>query len=235
MTPGQQPPDYDHSQVHQKTVRPGETPPRYDAGQVYQLAFRHVRPPFPNLALQSDTLGVSTGLGTLKALRGSFRLKSKLGAEYTCPTKFKFTGRNGVLEEWQIPQEPSSSVRGGKNIIETPLTRFDANAKRKIKRNVIEEIGLNNYRIELRGVILNEDDDNDYPFDAVATLRDLVEATGSVEIINWHVNQFGVSQVVIEDFDFFEINGVPNAQAFELSLIGDEPIELELNDEPERL
>lgn len=235
-TPGQIPPSYDASQSYPPASNmAGENPPKYDPTRVYQQAFRHVRPPYPALALQSNTLGLSVGLGSIKALRGSFRLASKLGAEYTCPTKFKFLGRNGLLEEWQVPQEPSTSVRGGKNIVETQLTRFDSKSKKKIKRNVIEEIGLNNYRIQMRGVIINESDDDAYPYDAVATLRDVAEATGSVEIINWHVNQFGVSSIVIEDFDFFEINGFPNAQAFELSAIGDEAVELELVNEPERL
>lgn len=212
----------------------GQIPPPYSADEVYRAAFRHLRPPFPTL-LQGNALSISAGAGTLKALRGSFRLASKLNTEFTCATKFKFTGRNAIQEEWQVPQEPSTSVRGGKSLVETELTRFDAASKRKIKRNVIEEIGLKNYRIQMRGIIVNEDDFEAYPFGDIATMRDLVEATGAVEIINWHVNQFGVGLVVIEDFDFFEINGFPNAQAFELSLIGDEPIELELTDEPERL
>ena len=214
---------------------PGTTGKPYDPSEVYELAFRHVRPPFPAVALQSDSLAISAGTGTLRALRGSFKLKSKLNAEYTCPTKFKFIGRNGTMEEWQVPQEPSTSIRGGKNLVETALTRFDAASKKKIKRSVIEEIGLNNYRITMRGVIFNEDNFDDYPFQDLATMRDLVEATGSVEIVNWHVNQFGVSQVVVEDFNFFEVNGAPNAQAFELMMIGDESIELELINEPERL
>lgn len=213
----------------------GEIPPPYNADDVYRAAFRHIRPPFPTLALRGDTLSISAGAGTVKALRGSFRLQSKLNTEFTCPTKFRFIGRNAVQEEWQVPQEPSTSVRGGKNIIETELTRFDASTKRKIKRNVIEEIGLTNYRIQMRGIIVNEEDFDAYPFDSIATMRDLVEATGAVEIVNWHVNQFGVGLVVIEDFDFFEINGFPNAQAFEMSMLGDEPIDLELTDEPERL
>lgn len=213
----------------------GDIPPPYNADEVYRAAFRHIRPPFPALALQSNALAISAGAGTIRALRGSFRLQSKLGTPYTCPTKFKFLGRNGVQEEWQVPQEPSTSIRGGKTTVETELTRFDAATKRKVKRNVIEEIGLKSYRIEMRGVIVNEEDFDAYPYDAIATMRDLVEAIGAVEIINEHVNQFGIGQVVIDDVNIFEINGFPNAQAFELSMVGDEPIELELTDEPERL
>lgn len=216
-------------------MTPGEAPPKYDAKQVYQLAFRHIRPPYPALALQSKTLGVSVGTGTLKALRGSFRLNNKLNSEYTCPTKFKFIGRNGLAEEWQVPQEPSTSVKGGKNLIETALTRFDPKTKRKTKRNVIEEIGLNNYKVQIRGVIINEDEFDIYPSDAIATLRDICEVPGSVEIVNWHINQFGIGQIVIEDYDFFEVKGAPGTQAFEMSCLSNEAIDLEVNDDPERL
>jgi hypothetical protein len=207
---------------------PGNIGPKYDIDQVYKQAFGHTRPPYPVLVAQSKSIGVSP-VGAVKAIRGSFKLQSKLNAEYTSPTKFKFTGRDGQTEEWQVPQEPSTSVSGGKNVIETALNRGERT------QNVIEEINLNNYRLTIKGVIINEEDFDSYPEEDVRMLHEICEAPGSIEIQNWLVNQYGISKIVIERFEFFEVVGYIGAQAFELTCISDEDFDLELTDEPERL
>jgi hypothetical protein len=206
----------------------GTSGPKYDKDKVYSSAFRHLRPPFPVLVQESKELGVSP-VGVVKALKGSFKLKSKLNAEYTCPTKFRFLGKNSEMEEWQVPQEPSSSVEGGKNIIETQLNRGERTG------NVIEEVNLNNKKVTIKGVIINEEDFDVYPEEDVRMLSEICDAPGSIEVQNWHLNQFGISKIVIERYDFYEIVGYPNAQAFELTCKSDEDFELELVDEPERL
>jgi hypothetical protein len=207
---------------------PGLTGKKYDPDDVYKSAFGYIRPPYPGLILKSQTFGFS-GVGALKSLRGSFRLGSKLNAEYTSPTKFKFTGKAGAIEEWQVPQEPTTSVQGSKNIIETQLNRGDR------VQNVIEEVNLNNYKINIKGVIINEDDFNIYPEEAVRRLTEICEVPGSIEIQNWLINQYGINKIVIESFDFFEVKGFINSQAFELNCLSDEDFDLEVSDEPERL
>lgn len=197
----------------------GQIPPRYDVNQAYSQAFRHVRPPFPTLLAESKTLGVSP-ISTIRGLKGSFKLTSALNTPLTLPTK---------IDGWQMPNEPTIEIRGGKNIIETQLNRGE-----RVK-NVLEEINLNNYQIRIRGVILNETEFDLYPEVDVRRLREICEIAGSVSIENGICALFNITKVAVRDFDFFEVKGYAGAQAYELDLLSDEDFELELVEEPERL
>lgn len=192
---------------------------QYDLNQVYKSAFGHARAPYPALLIESKTFGFSP-VGSLKALKGTFTLRSTLGAEYTLPTK---------LDGWQIPQEPTLSINGGKNIVETALNRGERT------QNVLEEINLNNYRIRLRGVILNEEEFDVYPETSIRRLREICEKAGSVTIENGLTTIWNISKVAIKDFEMFEVKGYLGAQAFEIDLISDQDFELELIDDPERV
>lgn len=195
----------------------GTIPPRYDISQVYSQAFRHVRPPFPVLVAESKTLGISP-VGTIRGLGGSLKLTSVLGTPITLDTK---------LDGWQMPNEPTIEIRGGKNIIETQLNRGER------KANVLEEINLNNYQIRIRGVILNEEEFDLYPEVDVRRLMEICEKPGSVSINNQICTIFNIFQVAIRDFNFFEVKGYAGAQAYELDLLSDEDISLEGIDRPE--
>ena len=198
---------------------PGNIPPKYDTGQVYSQAFGHVRLPYPLLLAESRELGISP-VGTIKGLKGTFKLRSTLNTEYALPTK---------LDGWQIPQEPVISISGGKNIIETQLNRGDR------VQNVIEEVNLNNYSLRIRGIIINEEDFDQYPEEDVRRLREICEKPGSITIDNGLAAVCGISKVVIRKFDFHDVEGYLGAQAFELDCLSDEDFELELVDDPERL
>jgi hypothetical protein len=197
----------------------GTISPQYNLDDVYKQAFGHVRPPFPNLIIESESFGISPA-GTLKAIKGTFNLRSKLNASYTMPTK---------LDGWQMPQEPTISIRGSKNIIETPLNRGVRT------KNVLEEINLNNYQLKIKGIILNEDDFDAYPDADIRRLREICEKAGNVSIENALASIWNISKVAIKDWDMFEVKGYVGAQAFEIDLISDEDFELELINEPERL
>ena len=203
---------------------PGNIPPRYNMNEVYKSAFGYVRPPYPALMLEGETLGLSP-VGTIKALRGSFKLRSALNVEYTLPIK---------LDNWQLPQEPVVGIRGGKNIIETELNRGEING-RKLVQNVLEEINLNNYQVRIRGIILNEEDPDAYPEDAVRRLREICEKPGSISIENGLTALWNITRVAIRDWDLREVQGYVGAQAFELDCISDVDFELEVIDAPERL
>jgi len=202
----------------------GNIPPRYNLDAVYLQAFGHVRPPYTALVIEGKQVGVSP-VGTVKALKGSFNLQSKLNAQYTLPIK---------LDGWQMPQEPVINIIGGKNIIETQLNRGELNGKRLVQ-NVLEEVNLNNYRVRIRGIILNEDDFDSYPEESVRRLREIVEKPGSVTIENGLTSLWNISKIAIQDWDLREVQGYIGAQAFELDCLSDYDVELEVIDAPERL
>ena len=200
------------------TETPGTIPPKYDLSKVYSKAFGHVRAPYPVLLAEGRELGISP-VGTIKALKGVFKMKSVINI-YAMPTS---------IDGWQIPQEPIISIAGSKNIIETQLNRGDRT------ENVIEEVNLNNYEVRIRGIILNEQEFDEYPEVDVSRLREICEKPGSIEIVNGLCAIYGITKVVIRRFDFREVQGYLGAQAFELDCLSDEDFELELIDEPERL
>ncbi len=202
----------------------GNIPPKFDLNQAYQTAFNHVRPPYPLLIAESKTYGISP-VGTAKALFGSLQ-KSKLGDFYSLRT---------TIDGWLMPNEPTISIRSGKRVIDTPLNRLDPTTGKIERKSVLEEVGLNNYEIRLRGVIFNEDDSEEYPIDEVTRLREVCEKTGSVEIKNDLLSLFNINRVAIVNMEFLEVRGYIGAQGYELILLQDEnlTLELELN-EPER-
>ena len=191
----------------------------YDLNQLFKNAFGYVRPPYPTLVLESKTVGVSPA-GTAKALRGAFNFSSKLGAEYTMPV---------ALDGYQIPQEPSVFIQGSKNVIQTPLNRGDKT------QNVLEEVNLNNYDIRINGIILNEDDFEEYPEDAVRRMRTICEKPGAIDIDNALTKIWGISKVQIVNFQFFEVRGYVGAQAFMIECLSDQDFELDYRDNPERV
>lgn len=199
--------------------------PKYDLSEVYTQAFSHLRLPYPNLVAESKTLGLSP-FGTIRALRGSFKLQSTFNTEYALPIK---------LDGWQFPQEPIVSIRGGKNIIETQLNRLDPKTKRIQRKNVLEEINLNNYKVLIRGILLNEDEVDSYPEQAVRRLREIVEKPGSISIENGLTALWGITKVAVSDWDMREVQGYIGAQSFELECLSDEDFDLEINDNPERI
>jgi hypothetical protein len=198
---------------------PGTIPPRYNEDQAYKRAFGHSRPPYPTLLQQGRTIGLGIS-AKLKALKGSFKLQSQLGTEYALPT---------ILDGWQVPGEPIIAINGGKNVIETKLNRGQRT------QNVIEEVNLNNYKIKLRGIIINKEFEDQYPEVEVRRLREILEKPGSVSIENGLTALWNISNVVIVDWDIFEVEGDISAQAFQIDMISDRDLELEIIDDPERI
>lgn len=182
-------------------------------------------PPYPAIVAETKSAGLSP-FGTIRALRGSFKLQSKLNTEYALPVK---------LDGWQLPQEPIISIRGGKNIIETELNRIDPKTNRIQRKNVLEEINLNNYKIRIRGIILSEDEFDSYPEQSVRRLREVLEKPGSISIENGLTALWNITKVAIKDWDMREVQGYLGAQSFEIECLSDEDFDLEINDNPERI
>lgn len=189
----------------------------YDLNQIYRDVFGHVRPPYPTVVLDSKTYGVSP-VGTARALRGAFSFASKLGADYTFPTK---------LNRYQLPNEPTIRITGGKSIIETKITRLDPVGGLN-KQNVLEEINQNNFRLVIRGLIINEEDPDNYPEEAVRRIREILTAAGSVSIDNALTNMWGITQLAIEDFQFDEVRGNIAVQSYQIIGYSDEYVNLEV-------
>jgi len=205
-------------------MTPGQRGSKYDLNEMYRNAFGHIRPPYPTVVAESRTVGLNP-VGTVRALRGLFRFASGLGADYTMPTS---------LNGWQLPNEPIIRINASKDIKETKLTRLDSNGFIN-RQNVLEEINQNNYRIRLRGLLINEEDPDDYPEEQLRKLREIVLSAGSVTINNALTDMWGISRIAIEDFDLEELRGNISVQSYSIVGYSDSFVDLEMVDSPERL
>jgi hypothetical protein len=203
-------------------MTPGERGRQYDLNEVYRTVFGYTRPVYPTLLIESGKVGYNP-VGLFKSLRGAFDFASSLGNDFALPTK---------LNGYQLPNEPTIRITGGKNIIETKLTRLDSFGKLN-KANVLEEINQNNFRIRIQGIITNDEDPNDYPEQAVRQLSDIFLNSGSVKIENALCSLWGITSIAIENFDMREVRGGLSTQAYDIIGYSDEFVDLEIA-EPER-
>lgn len=188
----------------------------FDLKQLYQQAFGHVRPPFPLLV--SGVPGFNP-IGTVEAIVNSVTTKSQInGGDLKYGVKFRIPA---TQEEFTLPYEPVISIDGSKNLIETKLNQGDRT------ENVIEEVNLNNYRILMRGIIINEVEDDRYPAETVRTLKRFCEAPGGLEVNNAILEYFGITQISLLDFRFPGVPGSIGAVGYELECLSDRDIDLE--------
>lgn len=179
---------------------------------LYASAFGYIKPPFPQVGL----LPKINPFGAIQAIAGSFFNKGKLAA-YTQHVTFNA----GLADEYQLPCEPTVAVFGTKNVIETYLNRGDRT------QNVLEEINLDNYKIRIRGVIYNPEDDA-YPEEDVSKIHALWEKPGSRSIKSELLSLLGITKVAIVRINWPELNGYPGAQPYELDCLSDQDFELNI-------
>lgn len=103
-------------------------------------------------------------------------------------------------EEWLLPYEPLISVTG-KNII----TRRQVN-KGRIRGSIKERWAQDDYSIKIEGILIGQDG---YPEEDVAKLRKYCEAA-KVEVYCPLLEIFGISRMVIEQYEFPMTTGVHN-------------------------
>lgn len=104
---------------------------------------------------------------------------------------------------------------------ETPMDGYDG--------VVIEVGGLGAWQITVRGLLLS--DDSRYPFDAYKNLAEFESCPKPVSIVCDLLNEIGVSTAVIRGVSFTPLEGVQNAQAFQITMVEDKQPILKLKNE----
>lgn len=91
---------------------------------------------------------------------------------------------------------------------------------------VKEFISMGDYQIMFRG-FLTDPNSGRYPHEQVRQMRQYLEAETTLEINSRFLNDiFDITNIVVESFSFPQREGFQNQQAFEISCISDEPLEL---------
>jgi hypothetical protein len=127
---------------------------------------------------------------------------------------------------YRLPFEPLVEIGGTKAIVRTPLAGFNGTVK--------ENMGLDDYAITIRGVVLNEDSD-DYPEMEVLRLRAIYESKESLDIVCPLLGLFNINRIAIENIRLPAEEGILHYQPYELTGYSDFDVELMLRDDLETL
>jgi len=130
------------------------------------------------------------------------------GEEFSLPCKI-----DGIA----LPNEPLISIKGNKRIIKTAVPGLAGTVK--------EHIQLGDYKITIKGIAVNEDED-DLPQTEIREIRELCEKLGSLKIKNRLLTYFNIEHITITDFDFPGVEGMQNAQLYVINALSDKPIDL---------
>lgn len=132
-------------------------------------------------------------------------------------TGYQFMPVNiGGVQLWA----PSIRLSGRKTIVETPMVELSGSVK--------EIISLDDYVIQIRGVIKRKD--GLWPDDEMDELRQLWQRNEALPIINALTGHFlnGNEYVVITNLNLPEPNGFVESIRYELECVSDIPFNLEV-------
>jgi hypothetical protein len=208
---------------------------KFDLNELYQRAFGLVRLPYPVVAVEAGIAGVNNPVATVKAYAGSLG-KSRLGGNYYFPLTVVRKAGEGVEEggEYTFPNEPVFTISGAKQIIQTKVNRFDG--KVVYKQNVLEEFNLENYQVKIRGLIINEEDFDEYPEVEVMKMKAIFEMPGSLEVKNCQLlNLHRIYRLAFERIKWIEVSGNPSVQAYEIECLSDQEFDLEYAETQQQL
>lgn len=110
------------------------------------------------------------------------------------------------------------SIKGKKNIVETPLTGRRGSVK--------ELVSVDDYEITIHGVIIS--DDENYPEESVQMFRDLYETNESVKLI-CALSELVLQpddRIVIKSIEWPPVGAVENAQIIKMTAVTDSSIDL---------
>lgn len=153
--------------------------------------------------------------------------KSYLDTPIIMPVSFETVSwkyrENGVVKSadfggCQLPPTTLISVSRAKRIIKTEVAGRDGTVK--------ELISQDDWKVQIKGFVINEDHPYEYPEDEVAKIKELSDVPVSITIINDLCRYMGIHKVVLESIDLPAIEGFPGVQPFQIECSSDEPFEL---------
>ena len=210
------------NKVLDKTI--GGVKNKFEIEQVYNHLFGYRGMPFPygENSLENDI--IESRVDSFKSLKNIFK-KSKIGVDFFMPMKFYYEEDNDpILKIYQLPNEPTFSLGVQKNIVQTAI------AGNNIEGTVKELISTSDWNIEIKGVVINENE-NTYPFKDIEEINKICLLDKPIIVENELMMSLGIENIVIKKLEFVEMVGVQNAQGYKISAVSDGDIELELVDD----
>lgn len=173
-----------------------------------------VAPPYPDGGIPDPKNRIP-----VRKLSGKFNRKSMLGQLLLMPVKFKIPKAG---EEWyQLPNEPVMSIDFTNELVVTKLNRG------KRRGNLVEMININNYRLSISGICINQDS-NDYPEADISQFRKFIEYTGAIQIDSLITRLFNITFCTMEAGSIHRQPDTNFREApYSLTLMSDEDFDLE--------
>jgi len=122
------------------------------------------------------------------------------------------------------------SVSQNKNIVKTQRTGANGTVK--------EYIGMDDYKIAIEGVLTGTNGNppstsfnvsgTSVVVSDVIALRRMLECPVAIDVVNSHLQNFGIYQVVVDSYEFPEEAGGVSYQNFRIDLSSTTPVELKI-------
>lgn len=186
----------------------------------YQSVFGFVAPPYPAFGLN---LANRIPLRNIKQL---IRAKGELGA---IRSPFEVRKPTGIQGLWlMLPNEPLVQVRGKKQVVTTSISR-GRDGRGVAKRGTVKEvIYMDDYDIEIDGIIIGKDQEQRAENDIVK-VHNICEYGLSLFVRHDLLNLLGINMLTITDFELpTEAGEGMHVQKYKIKAISDEDFESEL-------
>ncbi len=150
-------------------------------------------------------------------------VSNALGIPMSMPLQMKLVTSADSAEFWTLPLEPLVSI-SGKNII---IKRYVN--KSAVRGSIKERWTQDDYSINIQGALINLNNPDAYPDADVRELRSFCEAS-SVYVASPLLEIFGITRMVIEDYEFPHTSGISN-QNYIIRAVSDDMEQIFLRDD----
>lgn len=145
---------------------------------------------------------------------------SLLGTPIFMPCTLSYQDASGKTKRIQLPNEPILEISFQKEIIKTVIDSQKGSFK--------ELFAYGDYAVTIRGVIVPEDDTDDYPEELVRQLHELEQLKTAIEIDCKITTIFGIDKIVIESGNIPGGEGFHALQPYQLNCLSDFTFDIEL-------
>lgn len=120
-----------------------------------------------------------------------------------------------VIDGVRLPNEPLVTINAKKTIVETVVIGSER------KGTVKEFITAGDYHIKIEGLCIKPNT-KEYPQDQVESVIALASKNEALDFTNELAQLFGINRLVIKDYGFGNMQGMPYSQTYYLTCVSDE-------------
>jgi hypothetical protein len=111
-------------------------------------------------------------------------------------------------------------------LMDVKMTKnIDMVAVQNLSGTIKTHINDGDFDVKIRGWFTTNNA-NDYPIEKVGQLNELLKSNKTLKATSDFLLLFDIYDIVVTDYNFFQVEGVQNTQFFEISAVSDTPVEL---------